>query len=473
MKRTIFIVSLLFILNTNAQNAPIAIQNEIQSNLDVYQQALQNQGVIVPGWIVKVEKVGEWQQKFTNGFSNSSMNTQLNGTEKFRIGNITQTFIGVAFMKLVQNNTININNSITSYLPINVTTLIPNAATVTVKQLLQHTSGIAGYNDSVIQDGEPTASEITVDWYSSNFLNNYSFSTIMNNYFTLYQPVSSPSATIYNYSETNYLLLGEIIFNATGLTWQQYITQNIIIPLNLNNTSCILDNVTANVPSIMSGYIPTQDLDGNETLLDATIQNNSIYKASRGMISTVDDLNIFWKSVCLGEIIPLNLTQQLQTFSAFPDGDTTSFGFGLGCLQVNQGYNWIGNEGVIEGYTSCVYYLPTLNVYVSVANNSLFSTLPIVAIVENSINQYNLSTTNFNTNLISIFPNPTSDYFTINSNSSNIFKIAIYDSLGKLIKNYNNIPSQTKVDISELEKGIYFLNVKNETLNFNTKIIKS
>ena len=476
MKTKILLVIILFIciVKSFGQLPPPEIQTDVATYLNDYKQSLlQQNNVAVAGWMVRVEKVGQWQQTWVNGVSEITNNTPLTGTEKFRIGNISQTFIAVAIMKMVQNNQIQLENSITSWLPTATTSLIPNAASITIKNLLQHTSGIAGYNEPLIVNDEPTAPPINEDWYNSNFLNNYTFDQIMNTYFTAYQPIATPSSNIFNYSETNYLLLGKIIENCTGLTWQQYITQNIITPLNLTNTSCILDGNTTNPSNFMSGYILAYDENENPSDIDATIQNNSIFKGSRGMISTLNDLNTFWKSVRQGIIIPPDLATILQTCNAFPNGDTTQFGFGLGCTDINQEFNWIGNDGFVEGYCSAMYYLPNIDAYVSVVNNKfIVGNFPLIAGIEFLINDYYLSNTDFKANLFSIYPNPTSNSITVNAKNT-IEKIEIYDVLGRVMKFENKINALEKtIDVANLSNGNYIIKIEIDGKMSSKKFIK-
>ena len=462
------IIAVLTIFKSFAQLPPADIQNDITLSLN-FQKEFHN----VPGWMVRVEKVGQWQQTWVNGVANSESNTSLNGSEKFRIGNISQTFMAVAVLKMVQNNSLQLSDPITMWLPVATTSLIPNASTITIKNLLQHTSGIAGYNEPMLVNGEPAAAAIIEDWYNSNFINNYSFDQIMNTYFTAYQPVALPTTNVFNLSDTNYLLLGEIIKNCTSLTWQQYIQQNILTPLSLTNTSCILDNALLNPPNMISGYINVEDSDGSTLNVNATVQNNSIYKAARGMISTLADLNTFWKSVRTGQIIPQNLATLLQTCDAFVADEPDGFGFGLGCYDLNQEFNWLGSDGYVEGYCSSMFYLPSIDAYVSVANNKfVVSNMVLMAEIEYIINEYYLSTSSFKSPTFSIYPNPTSDYITLKAQNT-IDKIQIFDFLGRKIIEQNNINALEKtVNVSGLKDGSYVMKVEIEG-NFTTqKFIK-
>jgi D-alanyl-D-alanine carboxypeptidase len=475
MKTLLYLVVLIItaILKSFGQLPPSQIQDNIQLYLDEYKQSLLVQNNIdVPGWIVRVEKVGQWQQTWVNGVADNTTTTPLNGLEKFRIGNTTQIFIAVAILKLIQNNQIILSDTITNWLPVTITSLIPNASTITIKQLLQHTSGIAGYNDPIIGSGELIAAPIIQDWYNSTYINNYSFDTIMNTYFTAYTPIALPSSNIFNYSETNYLLLGKIIETSSGMSWQQYIQQAIILPLNLTNTSCIIDNDLTIPSNFMNGYILSSDDFGNLESMDATIQNNSIYKASRGIISNLNDLNTFWKSVRQGEIIPQNLSNLMQTCNAYPFGDTTSFGFGLGCVEPNQGYNWIGNEGNIEGHASATYYLPSIDAYVSVVNNLMQSNAGIVASVEFVVSQYSLSNTQFSNDTFSIFPNPTTNFITLNSNEQVAETIEIYDLQGRKVVSIVNAIKNPTIDVSYLSTGDYILKMKSNNQFIVKKLIK-
>jgi D-alanyl-D-alanine carboxypeptidase len=461
----------LFSLQSFGQTIPIAIKSEIDTFIKSYKSGmLQQNNVDIPGIIVKVEKVGEWQETFKYGIIDKITNAPLQGNEQFRIGNNSQTFLAAAILKLAQNNALKLSDTISKWLPSAYTNIIPNSNSITIKHLLQHTSGIAGFNEVYFINGDPYAGEITQDWYGSSFKNNYSIDTILFKYYASYPTILLPTKNEYEYSETNYLLVGKIIEMVAGISWQQFVQQNIIAPLGLSKTYCLLDGDTSLPNQFLHGYIDV--LDSNNNLLqsiDASVQNNSIYKGSRGMISNIDDLHTFWKSIRNGGIISANSSSKLQTCDAYPLGDTTSFGFGLGCVKINQGYDWIGNEGNIEGYTSAMYYLASVHTYITIVNSLMAnSNFPIVAGIENSIvNNPALGLQGSNKSTITIAPNPTTDKISV---STTCFKnnIKMTDVTGRIVLTTKINQSTFQLDISQFKNGIYFLQINKEVI----KIIK-
>ncbi len=486
--KTVFLLSFLTIIAFSklfAQLPPPSqqIQNEIQTQINDYKNALLVQNNInVPGMMLKILKVGEWEYTWKNGLSNLENNIPLTNNQSFRIGDISQTFLAVAVFKLVQNNQINLSDYITSWLPLSVTSLIPNASSITIKQLLQQSSGIRNNFEATIVNGDPTAPPILVQWYTDNFLSNFSFNDIMNYYASNNAATSLPNNQFIDVSGINYLLLGKIIQNCSGLTWQQYIQQNIILPLNLTNTFCPNDNDISLPSNFMSGYEDlTPPNNSTPDILNYTIMNTSIYKSSREVISNLDDLIIFWKSVKENVILPQNLSSLLQNCTLTIENDTSDnpIKFGLSCEEFKEsmyeGQDWIGKLGVIEGFSSGMVYLPKYNAYMTaVANYGGPIAMMLMASVDIYINNFFLSNNNFEeNNKFNVYPNPATDLITINSKNA-IEEIKIYDVLGRIVYSENKINElEMNIDVSNFNKGNYFIKFKSDGKISTQRLIKN
>ena len=458
------------------------IQNEIQTQVNDFKNSLLTQNNInVPGMMLKILKVGEWEYTWKNGLSNLENNIPLANSQTFRIGDISQTFLAVAVLKLVQNNQINLSDSITTWLPLSVTSIIPNASSITIKQLLQQSSGIRDNLEAVIVNGDPTAPPIVVQWYTDNFLSNFSFNDIMNYYAANSAAIALPNNQFFNFSGINYLLLGKIIQNCSGLTWQEYVRQNIILPLNLTNTICPNDNDISLPSNFMSAY---EDLTPPNTsppqILNYTIMNTSIYKSSREMISNLDDLIVFWKSVRENVILPQNLSSLLQNCSLTFENDTSDnpVKYGISCEEFKdsmyEGQDWIGKIGVIEGFSSGMVYLPRYNAYMTSVANYGGVALSLMSVVDLYINNVYLSNSNFEENkTFNVYPNPTIDLIIISSKNS-IDEIKIYDVVGRVVYLENKISTLEKgVDVSNFGKGNYFIKIKSDGKMSTQQFIKN
>ena len=473
IKQLFTFLSFFYALTLAAQLPPPYIQTTFQTEIDAVRDAfLQQNNILIPGIIVKMEKVGQWTQTWTSGSAIATGQQTLLGDEKFRIGLNSEMFVAVAIMKMVDNNQITLSDPITTWLPPAITVLIPNAATMTVKNLLQHNSNIAEYYYVQTVNGVPVASPLSIDYLTSNYLNYYTFNTIMNNWFDGSLSSGLPGSNL-AFTGTDYLLLGEIIKNCTGQSWQQYITQNIIQPLNLANTSCIADNEITIPANFLNAYgQPGDPSIVPPVLFDNLVQNFSVYGAASGVISNVGDLITFWKAVRNGQVLSATSTTLLQTCDVFQDNDpTASAGVGLGCLEQNQDRKWIGTELQGSNQQSAVYYFKTLNAYVSVAVNTdlLPPSIPI-SLLQQIIELYEstLSTNTYSQKDFSLFPNPVLDSFTIGYKENNTAQIKILDLTGRVVRQIDNSTFNAPINVAGLQKGTYLV----EILSDGQKIVK-
>ena len=160
-------------------------------------------------------------------------------------------------------------------------------------------------------------------------------------------PTFEPPGSAFAYSNTNYLLLGQIVEKVTGRPYGEEIERRIIRPLRLRGTS-----VPGTSPRIHGphphGYVPTQQ-DGKMHLLDFTEMNPSVMGAGGEMISTTRDLNRFFAALLGGRLLPRHLLDEMKT----PGVEGGRYGLGLAWWRdTSCGVRVYGNDGDALAYQS-------------------------------------------------------------------------------------------------------------------------
>jgi D-alanyl-D-alanine carboxypeptidase len=258
---------------------------------------------------------------------------------RFRAGSITKTFVAVVALQLVAEGRLRLDDPVAAWLP----GVVPDGQRITVRELLNHTSGIYDYLRTLQL---PPAPEFLNNrwrtWTASELIER----AIAN------PPTSELPGSAYAYSNTNYLLLGQIIQKVTGRSYREEIGRRVIRPLRLRGTS-----VPGTSPWIPGphphGYIPTQQ-NGETHLVDYTEMNPSVMGASGEMISTTADLDRFFAALLGGRLLPARLLEEMKT----PGTEVGSYGLGLAWRDTSCGVRVYGNDGDALAYQSWSYSTP-------------------------------------------------------------------------------------------------------------------
>jgi D-alanyl-D-alanine carboxypeptidase len=260
-----------------------------------------------------------------------------------RIGSETKTFTATAVLQLVEEGRVGLEDPISKYVK-----GVPNGADITVRELGEMRSGIVDFTDNEAWEAEYLAAP-TRSWTPRQVLA-ASFSL----------PPSFPPGRRYEYSNTNYVLLGLLVEKVTGERIGPYVERHILAPLHLEGTS---------VPS--GAEYPKPHADGytlqplERTLVNTTDWNFSWAWSAGTMISDLHDLRIWAKAVATGALLKPAVQHQRERFVSFPFSAQAGYGFGL--FDVN---GWIGHDGAVPGYESLTVYLPSKQATMVILMNS-------------------------------------------------------------------------------------------------------
>ncbi|MGW7753654.1 serine hydrolase domain-containing protein [Streptomyces violaceusniger] len=284
-----------------------------------------------PGALVEVRNRHGGSSVLTSGVADVKSHAPIHRDSRFRIGSVTKSFVATVVLQLVGEHRVALDAPVERYLPGVVRGHGNDGRRITVRQLLQHTSGVPDILDYL------TPREILEDP-----LAHHDTRDLVN--IALAHPPTFKPGTGWRYSNTGYLLAGMLIEKVTGHTYGEEIRRRVIAPLGLRETY-----VPGDAPSIPGphprGYVrPGEDA----PLMDITEINPSVAGPSGSMISSGTDLNRFLDAL-VRLLRPAQLRQMMNTRpTGNPDGRAYGLGLESGPLPCG-GLSW-GHTGDVLGY---------------------------------------------------------------------------------------------------------------------------
>jgi CubicO group peptidase (beta-lactamase class C family) len=239
----------------------LPLPNTVQAQVD---EAI---GYGFDGMIVYIDAAGKPPAFYTGGWKDRENKIPADPTSLFKIASISKLYVAVSITKLAKDKRLSLDEKLSDYFP-GLVGRIENAEQITLKMMVQHRSGIPNFTDNpAFWENEQENGKEALD-------------------FALDLPASFEPDKGYEYSNTNYLLLRRIIDQVLGYSYQQYIKEKILIPLELNNTFFSLEEV--DLDDVMSGYYVGYDED---------------FKANEyGMLATAEDVGIFLRALNDGSV---------------------------------------------------------------------------------------------------------------------------------------------------------------------------
>ncbi|MGG3798634.1 serine hydrolase domain-containing protein [Metabacillus fastidiosus] len=286
-----------------------------------------------PGILAKTSEGGKtWS--YATGIADLRTKKPMKTDFRFRIASVTKTFTATVVLQLAEENRLNLDDSIEKWLPGVIQGNGYDGNQITIRQLLNHTSGIADYIKSKDFDIMDTKKS-----YTAGELVKIGISL---------PPDFAPEKG-WSYSNTGYVLLGILIEKITGNSYAEEIENRIIEPLKLSNT--FLPGNSSVIPGTKHarGYVQP---DGASELKDVTYYNPSIGSSAGDMISTADDLNKFFSYLLSGKLLKEQQLKQMLT--PVPTGIAEIDGYGLGIYEIKlpNGVSIWGHTGGIPGFST-------------------------------------------------------------------------------------------------------------------------
>ncbi|MFE7190644.1 serine hydrolase domain-containing protein [Kitasatospora sp. NPDC057541] len=267
---------------------------------------------------------------YTAGVGDLATGAKVPGDGQVRIGSNTKTFTAVVALQLVGEGKVDLDAAVDSYLPGLVRGDGIDGRHITVRQLLQHTSGLPEY------EGYISESEIRSRYYEPRDILDIAFQ---------HKADFAPGAR-FAYSSTNYVLVGLIVQKVTGRPIAEEIGRRVLQPLGLRHTYFPTAGDRTVREAHPKGYYRES---AAEPLRDITELDPSVAWAAGQMVSTNADLNQFFAALLAGRLLPAAQLAQMRT--TVPIGNSGA-GYGLGLISrpLSCGGVYWGHGGDIPGY---------------------------------------------------------------------------------------------------------------------------
>jgi D-alanyl-D-alanine carboxypeptidase len=286
----------------------------------------------VPGVVVYIE-TPTWTFERAVGLAVIQGRTPVEVDQVFRVGSITKIMTAVIILQLVEEGALTLDDPLSRWLP-DVAAQLEYGEQVTVRQMLDHTSGIYDpISDPAVID------EVVLDRFEYQWTMDDVLPYIFNGapYFEPGEPRR------WTYSNSNYLLLGMVIEAASGDTYVSQLRTRILDPLGMGSTY-LSDSEPAR-GTLAHGYV-----EGGILPLDVTHWNASVAWAAGAVASTVKDLARFGRALFGGELLqPGTLAQMLEL------NPNSQYGLGI-TQQIMPGL--YGHDGSVPGYDASLVIAP-------------------------------------------------------------------------------------------------------------------
>lgn len=277
----------------------------------------------------------------------------------FRIGSDTKTFTSVVLLQLAGEGRIGLDDPVERWLPGVVDGNGNDGRHVTVRQILQHTSGL--YDST----GDLAALR-SADEFRAHRFDHYTEAQLVAT--AMRHPPLFAAGTHWSYSNTNYLVAGMLIERVTGHPWYAEVRSRILAPLHLTRTFYPGDRPTLPRPHA-EGY---QQFAPGGPLVDTTVFDPTVADSAGGLVSTTTDLARFWQAVARGRLLrPAQLAELHRTVLAESVQDLRpGIAYGLGIM-------WIPNR--CGGYWAHFGDMPGMSTLDAVTPDGRRSTVFYVA----------------------------------------------------------------------------------------------
>ncbi|MGY0057236.1 serine hydrolase domain-containing protein [Streptomyces sp. LZ34] len=260
----------------------------------------------------------------------------------YRAGSTVKSFVATVALQLVGEGRLALEDTVDRWLPGVVSGHGNDGRRITVRQLLQHTSGLRGYTS--IREVFPAG--YSARGYYENRFRHYTAGELVAAAVG-YPPNSEPGAA-YRYSNTNYVLIGMIIERVTGHPWRTEVRDRVIRPLGLTGTSLPGDRPYLPAP-YAHGY-HTYSEDGRR--VDTTVFNSTAADASGDLVTTPHDVNRFFSALITGRLLrPAEFAEMRRTVP-IPDEPGRRAGLGLETTPLSCGGFYWHHGGNALGYSS-------------------------------------------------------------------------------------------------------------------------
>lgn len=231
------------------------------------------------GIVVCVNKTGNQSEFYTSGYKNRENKIPADPNALFKIASVSKLYNAVAIAKLARDGKLSLDKTLSDYLP-ELKGRIEYSDKITLRMLVKHRSGIPNFTDTYMYWANPKETE------------DEQLALVLD------KPANFKPDEDYEYSNTNYLLLGRIMNRVLGYNKFEYIQKEILNPKNLKHTYGSIEDV--NIDDVMSGYYVGYDTD---------LKTNNV----GSILATAEDLSKFIRALNDGSVFKDKKEQEIYS----------------------------------------------------------------------------------------------------------------------------------------------------------------
>lgn len=288
----------------------------------------------------------------SGGYASTETKTAWEPCATSWIFSITKTYTAALIMKAKERGMIDLNKPIAQYLPKAIADSIAASNKITVRNLLNHASGLVDHTT------QP-------EFLERQFTDPAHQPTMQEDIEMVYgKPLQFEPGTDFQYCNTNYLLLHFILENATGKTYEHLLRSEIIQPLQLQNTYYNLSMGKLKSLDFPNYYF---DRNGKGQLENGTEWNNYLGNACHGyggIAATATDVISFYEALVKGRVVNQASLQEMKIWFQGKESTQPDYGMGLEFFQYAPGTTpQFGHEGDGIGNSTLIMYVPETNTF--------------------------------------------------------------------------------------------------------------
>jgi D-alanyl-D-alanine carboxypeptidase len=352
-----FFVCLLLTISVYAQTGAAKkteLKTALQLKLDEWHKAGSFPGATLGVVLANGESFG-----LAVGFSNRETRTSMKPTDRMLAGSVGKTFAAATALQLVKEGKIGLDDKIEKYVGSEGWfSSLPNAKDITVRQLMNHTSGLVRYEFKEQFTKDLTANPEKV-WKPAELVA-YLFG----------EKAPFEAGKGWDYSDTNYIVLGMIIEKVTGRKFYDEANRRLLKPLKLTDT---IPQDGPRLKGVVQGYAgPNNPFGGTDTMIvDGKFVINPQFEwTGGGYASTAHDLARWAKMIYEGKAFSSDLLPQVLDGASAPMlGRETKYGLGVIIRKTTVGTSY-GHSGFFPGYMTDMMYFPEHKVAIAVQVNT-------------------------------------------------------------------------------------------------------
>ncbi len=299
-----------------------------------------------PGAAVLVKWQGEVVLRKGYGMAQMDLGIPVAPEQVFEIGSVTKQFTAAIVLRLAEQGKLALADPVTKFLP----DATFGGTTITLEQLLSHTAGVPNYTDMP-------------EWIP-RWREDMSFATL----FALFKdkPLDFPPGTLWNYSNSGYVLLGAVIEKVTGKSYEEVVESELFAPLGMQDSR--YGHQEEIVRGRVAGYVK-----GPEGWANAPYLSLTQPYAAGSLMSTVDDLARWSDALEAGRVISAASRDRMFTSAILRGGDqdgiATRYGLGNAMTEV-AGHPTHEHGGGIHGFTCDLLRVPGEDLLVVILSNN-------------------------------------------------------------------------------------------------------